>query len=90
MPTHTNNFTLTSNLSQTKYFSRTICKKLKHKDGLVNGSDDIFKAYTKYNDFDIVWIRFNDSTIRQQQCKKLVQCHIEKIKNDWVPILRFI
>ena len=49
------------------------------KDGLVNGLDGIFKAYTKYNDFDIVWIRFNDNTIRQQQCKKLIQCYIEKI-----------
>ena len=45
------------------------------KDGLVNGSDGIFKAYTKYNDFDIVWIRFNDNTIGQQQRKKLIQCY---------------
>ena len=36
-------------------------------DGLVNGFDGVFKYYTKEDNFDIVWIKFNDPTIGQQK-----------------------
>ncbi|XP_059077054.1 uncharacterized protein LOC131876217 [Cryptomeria japonica] len=58
------------------------------QDSLVNGSDGIFKAYTKHQDFDIIWIKFNDSKIGQQQKKKLAHCYVQHIDKDWVPILR--
>ena len=58
------------------------------QDGLVNGSDGIFKAYTAQNNIDIVWIKFNDPSIGHHQRKKLAQCYSTIIDKDWVPIQR--
>ena len=43
-------------------------------DGLVNGSDGVFKEFTKADNFDIVWIKFNDPNIGQQKKLKYA-CH---------------
>ena len=36
------------------------------KDGLVNGSDGLLKAYTKQQEVDIVWIQFKNSSITKK------------------------
>ena len=90
MPTHTNNSLPHQIHLKPNILVELYARNYNTKDGLVSGLDGIFKAYIKYNDFDIVSIRFNDSKIGQQQCKKLIQCYIEKNENEWVPILHII
>ncbi|XP_059070801.1 uncharacterized protein LOC131860407 [Cryptomeria japonica] len=57
------------------------------QDGLVNGSDGIFKIYTKHNHIDIIWIDFNDPTVGIQQRKKLAPYYNPTIQTNWTPIL---
>lgn len=56
------------------------------QDGLVNGVDGIMKAYTKTKDFDVKWIKFNDSNIGHDQEKKLAFLYIDHISKYWTPI----
>lgn len=73
---------------KTKYSCQNLCKQLQHvQDGLVNDSDGIFKENTIENNIDIVWIKFNDPSIRHQQRTKLAQCYTNIIDKQWVPIL---
>ena len=57
-------------------------------DGLVNGSNGVFKYYTKEDNLDIVWIKFNDPTIGQQQRIKYAHHYNQCIEKDWIPIVR--
>ena len=59
------------------------------EDGLVNGVDGIFKAYTRKNkDVDVMWIEFTDTIIGQAQRKKHFQLYDKSIQSSWTPILR--
>lgn len=57
------------------------------KDGLVNGTDGKFKAYTWTIDMDIIWVQFSDHNIGKSQVTKLSQFNQAYIDNGWIPIL---
>ena len=58
------------------------------QDGLVNGLDGIFRAYTKEENVDIVCIEFHDPKIGMQQKNRLAQYYNEFTERKWVPILQ--
>ena len=58
------------------------------QDGLVNGVDGKFKAYSKDTDPDIIWLQFNDPCIGRSQASQLTNLNQTYINNGWVPILR--
>ena len=58
------------------------------QDGIVNGSDDIFKLYSTIDDNDIVWIKFNDAKFGHKQRTKYIAYYNDEIEEDWIPILR--
>ena len=58
------------------------------EDGIVNGFDGIFKLYSKKDNNNIVWIKFNDTNIGQQQRKKYTTYYNNEIHHEWVPIFR--
>ncbi|KAH9323082.1 hypothetical protein KI387_017721, partial [Taxus chinensis] len=58
------------------------------QDGLVNGSDGVFKTYTTTDGLDAVWIKFNDPSIGKQQRSKHPQLTTLPAELDWTPIVR--
>ena len=57
-------------------------------DGLVNGSDGIFKDYTNHNNLGIMWIKCNDSYVGHLQRLKCAQYYKQCIDKAWTPIVQ--
>jgi len=58
-------------------------------DGLVNGTEGIFKSYSCNNNRpDIVYIEFSDTEIGKQQRNKFKQLYDINIFPNWTPIFR--
>ena len=54
---------------------------------LVNGAEGIFKFYTNQQ-FDIVWINFQDSAIGQVQRSRMQQVYMHVVMYNWMFIKR--
>ena len=58
------------------------------EDGLVNGADGIFKAYTRKDNYiDVIWIEFTNLVIGQAQRNKHYKLYEKSIQSSWTPIL---
>ena len=55
---------------------------------ILSSANGIMKTYTKTEEVDVIWIKFNDSKIGHCQAKKLAFLYIDHISKDWIPILR--
>ena len=57
-------------------------------DGLVNGFYGIFKDYINHENFDIVWIKFSDPNVGQEQKIKYAIYYNQYINKEWIPIVQ--